>query len=82
MSGIFGLFSFRRISGQIAVLILVSLVLIHALIALYLVGQKPKSFAERPIHQFQLIARILGETPVSNRAATLKAVDRRSSAPA
>ncbi|WP_338831884.1 hypothetical protein [Bradyrhizobium sp. 27S5] len=33
------LFSFRRISGQIAALILLSLVLIHALIGLYFTSQ-------------------------------------------
>jgi ethanolamine transporter EutH len=60
------LFSFRRISGQIAALILLSLVLIHGLIALYIIGQKPRP--ERPIHQFQLFAKLLAETPAAGRA--------------
>ncbi|MHC2335140.1 ATP-binding protein [Bradyrhizobium sp. USDA 4454] len=70
------LFSFRRISGQIAALILLSLVLIHALIGLYFTSQKPKSFADRPIHQFQLVAKLLAEAPAANRPALLQAADR------
>lgn len=70
------LFSFRRISGQIAALVLISLVLIHVLIALYVIGQKPRSFAERPVHQFQLIAKLLSETPAAGRSVVLEAVDR------
>ncbi|WP_338824496.1 ATP-binding protein [Bradyrhizobium septentrionale] len=70
------LFSFRRISGQIAALILLSLVLIHALIGLYFTSQKPRSFADRPIHQFQLIAKLLAVTPAANRATLLQAADR------
>jgi signal transduction histidine kinase len=69
-------FSFRRISGQIAALVLISLVLIHLLIAFYVISQKPRSFAERPIHQFQLIAKLLAETPAASRAVVLQAVDR------
>ncbi|QOZ34849.1 ATP-binding protein [Bradyrhizobium sp. CCBAU 53421] len=70
------LFSFHRISGQIAALILLSLVLIHALIGLYFTSQKPKSFADRPIHQFQLVAKLLAETPAAERATLLRAADR------
>jgi len=70
------LFSFHRISGQIAALILFSLVLIHALIGLYFTSQKPRSFADRPIHQFQLVARLLAETPAAERATLLQAADR------
>jgi signal transduction histidine kinase len=70
------LFSFRRISGQIAALVLISLVLIHVLITLYVIGQKPRSFAERPVHQLQLIAKILAETPAAGRAVVLQSVDR------
>ncbi|MGY3697910.1 signal transduction histidine kinase [Bradyrhizobium sp. USDA 3240] len=70
------LFSFRRISGQIGALILLSLVLIHALIGLYFTSQKPKSFADRPIHQFQLVAKLLAETPAAERATLLQAADR------
>ncbi|WP_298364078.1 ATP-binding protein [uncultured Bradyrhizobium sp.] len=70
------LFSFHRISGQIAALILLSLVLIHALIGLYFTSQKPKSFADRPIHQFQLVAKLLAETPAAERATLLQAADR------
>jgi signal transduction histidine kinase len=70
------LFSFRRISGQIAALILLSLVLIHALIGLYFISQKPRSFADRPIHQFQLIAKLLAVTPAVDRATMLRAADR------
>ncbi|WP_342722461.1 ATP-binding protein [Bradyrhizobium sp. B097] len=70
------LFSFRRISGQIAALVLLSLVLIHALIGLYFTSQKPRSFADRPIHQFQLVARLLAEAPAAERATLLQAADR------
>ncbi|WP_420971054.1 ATP-binding protein [Bradyrhizobium sp. B120] len=70
------LFSFRRISGQIAALVLFSLVLIHALIGLYFTSQKPKSFADRPIHQFQLVAKLLAATPAAERATLLQAADR------
>ncbi|MBP2427188.1 ATP-binding protein [Bradyrhizobium elkanii] len=70
------LFSFHRISGQIAALILLSLVLIHALIGLYFVSQKPRSFADRPVHQFQLVARLLSEAPAADRATLLRAADR------
>ncbi|MGF6308926.1 signal transduction histidine kinase [Bradyrhizobium sp. i1.8.4] len=74
--GIATLFSFHRISGQIAALILLSLVLIHALIGLYFTSQKPRSFADRPIHQFQLVAKLLAEAPAANRATLLQAADR------
>ncbi|MBA1993769.1 two-component sensor histidine kinase, partial [Escherichia coli] len=66
------LFSFRRISGQIAALILLSLLLIHALIGLYIVGQKPRTFPDRPIHQFEMIAKLLGESSGDDRAMVLQ----------
>ncbi|MBR0895656.1 two-component sensor histidine kinase [Bradyrhizobium tropiciagri] len=70
------LFSFRRISGQIAALILFSLVLIHALIGLYFVGQKPRTFPDRPIHQFEMVAKLLAESPGADRARVLQAARR------
>ncbi|WP_050626934.1 ATP-binding protein [Bradyrhizobium viridifuturi] len=70
------LFSFRRISGQIAALILLSLVLIHALIGLYVIGQKPRSFPDRPVHQFEMIAKLLAESPAADRATVLQAARR------
>ena len=66
------LFSFRRISGQIAALILLSLVLIHALIGLYIIGQKPRTFPDRPVHQFEMIAKLLAESSGADRAMVLQ----------
>lgn len=66
------LFSFRRISGQIAALILLSLLLIHALIGLYIVGQKPRTFPDRPVHQFEMIAKLLAESSGADRAMVLQ----------
>ena len=73
-----GLFSFRRISGQIAALILVTLVLIHALMAGYfLVGrQEPRLLTDEPIQQFVLIARMVARTPAGDRAALVQHIDR------
>jgi signal transduction histidine kinase len=73
---IVGLFSFRRISGQIAGLILASLVLINGLTAAYVSRQTPKSLAERPMQQFQLVSRIIAQTPRSDRDIVLQNIDR------
>ncbi|MGL3107880.1 ATP-binding protein [Bradyrhizobium sp. BR 1432] len=70
------LFSFRRISGQIAALVLVSLVLIHVLIAGYFLLNRPKILADRPLEQFALIVRIIANTPQAERALVLENVSR------
>jgi signal transduction histidine kinase len=77
VSKIFAIFSLRRISGQIAALILVSLVLIHALIAGYFLvsAPKPKMFADEPIQQFELLARVLAQTSRSDRDLVLHNLD-------
>ena len=71
-------FSFRRISGQIAALILASLFVIHALIAGYfLVSQsEPKLLADQPLPQFELFARIIAQTPRSDRRMVLQNIDQ------
>jgi signal transduction histidine kinase len=68
------IFSFRRISGQITALILFSLVLIHALIAAYffLSAPEPKLLANEPIQQFELFARLITQTPLSDREVVFK----------
>ncbi|MGX1324579.1 signal transduction histidine kinase [Bradyrhizobium sp. USDA 377] len=73
---ILALFSFRRISGQIAALILVSLLLIHVLIAGYFLLNQPKLLADSPVEQFELIARIITKTPQAERAVVLDAISR------
>jgi len=73
---VIALFSFRRISGQIAALILVSLILIHVLIAGYFLLNRPKLLSDRPVEQFELIARIIENTPKAERAVVLDSVDR------
>ncbi|MEZ2144119.1 ATP-binding protein [Bradyrhizobium sp. DN5] len=70
------LFSFRRISGQIAALVLVSLILIHVLIAGYFLLNRPKILADRPLEQFALIVRIIANTPQAERALVLENVSR------
>ncbi|WP_076860395.1 ATP-binding protein [Bradyrhizobium mercantei] len=70
------LFSFHRISGQIAALILLSLILIHALIGLYVIGQKPRTFPDRPVHQFEMIAKLLAGSSGADRATVLQAARR------
>ncbi|WGR69571.1 MULTISPECIES: ATP-binding protein [unclassified Bradyrhizobium] len=70
------LFSLRRISGQIAALILVSLVLIHVLIAGYFLLNRPKLLTNRPMEQFELAARIISSTPRSERGIVLQNIDR------
>jgi len=73
---IVALFSFRRISGQIAALVLVSLILIHVLIAGYFLLSRPKLLADRPLEQFALIVRIIANTPQPERATVLESVSR------
>ncbi|MFT4117864.1 ATP-binding protein [Bradyrhizobium sp.] len=70
------LFSFRRISGQIAALILVSLILIHVLLAGYFLFNRPTIAPDRPVQQFELIARILGNTAQPERGIVLESVAR------
>lgn len=67
------IFSLRRISGQIAALILFSLVLIHALIAVYflLSAPEPKLLSDEPIQQFELFAHLIAQTPRSDRQIVL-----------
>lgn len=73
-----GLFSFRRVSGQISALILVSLVLIHALIAGYLIVNRPppERLIDEPIHQFSLFARVVDSASVSERDIVLANINR------
>ncbi|QOZ78676.1 two-component sensor histidine kinase [Bradyrhizobium sp. CCBAU 53351] len=73
---IVALFSFRRISGQIAALILGSLILIHVLIAGYFLLNQPKLLAETPLEQIELIVRIIANTPKAERALVLDSVSR------
>ena len=63
-------FNFRRISSQIAALILVSLVLIHGLIAAYLFlnRSEPRLLADQPMQQFEICARVIAGAPASDRA--------------
>ncbi|MBR0706462.1 ATP-binding protein [Bradyrhizobium liaoningense] len=73
---ILALFSFRRISGQIAALILVSLLLIHLSIAGYFLLNRPKLLTDTPVEQFELIARIITNTPKTERALVLDSISR------
>ncbi|MBR0928647.1 HAMP domain-containing protein [Bradyrhizobium diazoefficiens] len=73
---IVALFSFRRISGQIAALILGSLILIHVLIAGYFLLNQPKLLADTPLEQIELIVRIIANTPKAERALVLDSVSR------
>ncbi|EJN10552.1 signal transduction histidine kinase [Bradyrhizobium sp. YR681] len=70
------LFGLRRISGQIAALVLVSLILIHVLIAGYFLLNRPLLLANRPIEQLELIAQIIDNTPRAERAIVLDSVRR------
>jgi signal transduction histidine kinase len=72
------IFSFRRISGQIAALILASLVLIHVLIAgFFLISRpEPRKLTDEPIQQSALIARIVARTPANDRRPLLQNLDR------
>lgn len=76
VADIVALFSFRRISGQIAALILGSLILIHVLIAGYFLLNRPKLLTDRPIEQFELIAQIIADTPKAERAIVLESIRR------
>ena len=76
VADVIALFSFRRISGQIAALVLFSLVLIHVLIGGYLLLNRPKLLADRPLEQFALIVRIIANTPQAERATVLESVSR------
>jgi len=70
-ANIVALFSFRRISGQIAALVLVSLILIHVLIAGYFLLSRPRVLIDSPVEQFELIARIVANTPQQERDLVL-----------
>ncbi|MGY8635218.1 ATP-binding protein [Bradyrhizobium sp. 14AA] len=73
---IVALFSFRRISGQIAALILGSLILIHVLIGGYFLLNQPKLLTDSPLEQIELIVRIITNTPHAERALVLDSVSR------
>jgi signal transduction histidine kinase len=73
---IVALFSFRRISGQIAALVLGSLILIHVLIAGYFLLNRPMLLADRPLEQFELIARIIADTSQAERGLVLESISR------
>ena len=73
---IVALFSLRRISGQIAALVLVSLVLIHILIAGYFLLSRPKMLTDRPVEQLELIVEIIDNTPKAQRAMVLDNIRR------
>ncbi|MGX4772843.1 ATP-binding protein [Bradyrhizobium guangdongense] len=73
---IVSLFSFRRISGQIAALILVSLVFIHVSVAAYFLLGRPKLLSDRPFEQFELIAQIVANTPQANRPVVLDSINQ------
>lgn len=62
-------FSLRRISGQIAAVILVSLIIIHGLIGAYffLSAPEPQLLSNEPIEQFGLFARLIAQTPPSDQ---------------
>ncbi|WP_461323301.1 hypothetical protein [Bradyrhizobium diazoefficiens] len=72
------LFTLRRISGQIAALILSTLVLIHALIAGYVLVSRPKPslLTDEPLQQFELIVRILDKTPRNERRVLVENIGR------
>ncbi|KYK46278.1 two-component sensor histidine kinase [Bradyrhizobium liaoningense] len=73
---IVALFSFRRISGQIAALVLGSLILIHLLIAGYFLLSRPNVLTDSPLKQFELIARIIVNTPQGERDVVLENASR------
>ncbi|WP_448045441.1 ATP-binding protein [Bradyrhizobium liaoningense] len=73
---IVALFSFRRISGQIAALVLGSLILIHLLIAGYFLLNRPNVLTDSPLEQFELVARIIVNTPQGERDLVLENVSR------
>lgn len=73
---IVALFSFRRISGQIAALILGSLILIHLLIAGYFLLNRPNVLTDSPLKQFELVARIIVNTPQGERGVVLENASR------
>ena len=73
---ILGPFSLRRISGQIAALVFGSLVVIHLLIAGYFLLNQPGLILDNPLQQFELTARIIADTPHSQRTLVLENVDR------
>ncbi|MDA9493887.1 ATP-binding protein [Bradyrhizobium sp. CCBAU 11361] len=76
ITDIAALFSFRRISGQIAALVLGSLILIHVLIAGYFLLNRPMLLADRPLEQFELIARIIANTPQKERGLVLESISQ------
>jgi signal transduction histidine kinase len=73
-----GVFSFRRVSGQIAALILVSLFLIHALIAGYFILNRspPQQMIDEPIHHFELLSRVVDLASDSERGVVLTSINR------
>jgi signal transduction histidine kinase len=73
---IVALFSFRRISGQIAALVLGSLILIHVLIAGYFLLSRPNVLTDSPVEQFELVARIIANTPQGERDLVLENLSR------
>ena len=69
---IVALFSFRQISGQIAALVLGSLILIHLLIAGYFLLNRPNVLTDSPLEQFELVVRIIVNTPQEERDVVLE----------
>lgn len=70
------IFNLRRISGQIAALVLISLVLIHVLIAgfIFVSRSHPYMMIDEPQFQLELISRIVARTPQDSRPAMIDAI--------
>jgi signal transduction histidine kinase len=70
--------SFRSISGQIAALVLASLVAIHIIIAgfffLHRAGEPP--YFERPRRELATLAQLLNATPAADRAQLIESITR------
>jgi signal transduction histidine kinase len=70
------MFSLRRINVQIAALILGSLVLMHVLIAGYVLLNWSKFLADSPLQKFELIAKIVANATTPERGPILETISR------
>jgi signal transduction histidine kinase len=73
---VLAMFSLRRINVQIAALILGSLVLMHLMVAGYVLLNWSKFLADSPLQKFELIAKIVANATSAERGPIVQSIGR------
>jgi signal transduction histidine kinase len=77
--GLLGFLNLRGIGGQIAALVVASIIALHAIITVsFLINRpdRPEPFSQGEPHQMEMAARLLGAAPTAERPRLLDDLDR------